>query len=69
MTDRVKGVVVTLDADYRTDDVETILNALRMVKGVASVESVKADINDHINRMRVRLELQQKLFDVLNEKK
>ena len=31
MTDRVKGLVVTLNEDYRTDDVEVIINAIRRI--------------------------------------
>lgn len=69
MTDRIKGFVVTLDKDYRVDDVEEIRRALLMVKGVLSVESSVADISDHMNRERVRLELHEKLFAVLHSKK
>lgn len=37
MTQRVKGLVVTLDQDYREDDMEAIAQAIRMVRGVADV--------------------------------
>ena len=40
MTDRHSGYVVTLRTDVREDDGEAILTALRMVKGVLSVEPV-----------------------------
>ena len=69
MTDRIKGYVVTLDRDYRTDDVEEIRNALLMVKGVLSVEPSVAQLDDHMNRQRVRLELHEKLFNVLRDSK
>lgn len=68
MTDRIKGFVVTLDKDYRVDDVEEIRRALLMVKGVLSVDSSVADISDHMNRERVRIELHEKLFQVLHSK-
>lgn len=69
MTDRIKGYVVTLDHDYRTDDVEEIRKALLMVKGVLSVSPAVADFGDHMNRERIRLELHEKLFGVLHESK
>lgn len=37
MSDRVQSLTIVLDKDYRTDDVEHIVAALRMVRGVADV--------------------------------
>lgn len=68
MTDRVKGLVITLDKDYRTDDVEAIVNAIKMVKGVADVDTSITDMDDHMNRTIIRQELTKKLFDTLYEK-
>jgi len=65
MTDRIKGFYVMLDKDYRDDDVETIKNAILMIKGVISVKESIVDSDDHINRERIRQELIQKLWDVL----
>lgn len=42
MTDRHSGYLVALENDLREDDAEGILNALRMVKGVVSVQPVTA---------------------------
>lgn len=67
MTDRVKALTVVLDADYREDDVQEIAKAIGMVKGVTAVSSVKTDINDYVNRVRVRAELVGKLFELLKE--
>lgn len=44
MTDRHSGYLVTLSDDIREDDAQHIINALRMVKGVLSVEPI---IHDH----------------------
>jgi len=38
MTARVKGFRVTLEQDFREDDVEVIKSAIEMIKGVAHVE-------------------------------
>jgi len=69
MTDRYKGCVVTLDQEYRSDDAEEIIAAIKMVKGVLNVTPSVADFNDHMNRDRVRAELSQKLWDVLKPPK
>jgi len=38
MTERYDKVVVILDKDIREDDIEPLLNALRMTKGVIAVK-------------------------------
>jgi len=65
MTDRLKGFVVTLDNDYRTDDAEPIVNALKQIKGVLSVRPLVTDLNDHLARELVRQQLIQKLWEAL----
>lgn len=65
MTDRVKGLLVTLDKDIREDDVEQIVNAVRQIRHVADVCHVPANIDDHIVGLRVRMDLEKKLFEVL----
>ena len=65
MTDRIKSLVVTLDEDIRVDDVESIVNAIKQLRHVADVSSVKTNMDDYSNRVRVRAELAGKLFAVL----
>ena len=62
MTDRMKGCVVSFDRDIREDDVELLVNAIKMIKGVLSVELSVADIDDHINRDRIRHDVQERLW-------
>ena len=38
MTDRVRTLTVLLDEDFRTDDVESIMDGLRMIKYVREVK-------------------------------
>lgn len=52
MTTRHQGYVVVLDTDLREDDAEQTLTALRMVRGVLSVEPIEADGTDIIARAR-----------------
>jgi len=65
MTDQLKGLVVTLEVDVREDCAKNIINAIKMIKGVASVDEVIANPDDHINRQRIKIELTRKLFTVL----
>ena len=69
MTDRVKGFTVTLKEDIRIDDVEPILNAVRMIQGVAHVEPSITTSEDHMNRQLIKSQLLTKLFKVLHEDK
>jgi hypothetical protein len=65
MTDRIKGFTVTLEKDIRIDDFEAILNAVKMIKGVASVEPSIATPDDHINRERIKMEVYDKMRKVI----
>jgi cell division septation protein DedD len=68
MTERVKGFTVTLSTDLREDDVQSILTAVRLIRGVAHVEPSLLTTEDHMNRMRIKNEIETKLFKALNEK-
>lgn len=65
MTDIVKGFTVTLDKDYRDDDVEQIANAIRMIYGVKAVKNSIATADDWINRSRIKLEYQKEIYKTL----
>lgn len=61
MTDRHAAYIVVLGDDIREDSDELIINALRMVKGVVSVEPVVADYNLHIAQTRVDREWRDRI--------
>jgi len=56
MTDRISGLIITLDHDIRVDDAEALINAARMIKGVLSVDPIPASPSDFIIHARVRSE-------------
>jgi hypothetical protein len=67
MTDRHAGYVVTLAKDIREDDAEAIITALRMIKGVHSVEPVISDQwIEHIAHERAYDEVRTALFELLD---
>lgn len=67
MTDRLKGATITFSQDIREDDAEALLNALKMIKGVAHVESSIVTAGDHINRARVKSELFDKFRQFMED--
>lgn len=67
MTDRYKGCVVTFDRDIREDDVEPLTSAISMLRGVASVALKMANPDDHMNRERIRSEIEEKLWAALRD--
>ena len=68
MTDRHSGYVVVLQEDLREEDAEAVLNALRMTKGVLSVEPIVADFTaGTIAAMRVQSEIRAKLYALARE--
>jgi hypothetical protein len=67
MTDRVKGFTVTLEKDIRIDDVEVIMQAIRMIRGIADVEPCISTGDDYINRKMVKHELREKFMKFYNE--
>lgn len=55
MTDRIRTLHVTLSHDFRDDDVESVVSAIQMVKGVQSVvNGPVVNIEDHLNREAFR---------------
>ena len=67
MTDRIKGFTVTLTDDIRIDDVQPLLDAVKMLKGVASVDVSVTNMDDHMNRQMISMEMKTKIYEVLKE--
>jgi hypothetical protein len=65
MTDRVTGLTVTLQEPIREDDVEELCNAIRLLRCVIKVEKVIQTFQGHFTENRIRWELRNKLFKVL----
>lgn len=65
MTDRYKGFTVALKADLRSDDAETVIKAIGMIKGVLSVDPILATSEDGIIEMRTKNELMDRIFNIL----
>ncbi|MEM5009345.1 hypothetical protein WKH57_01360 [Niallia taxi] len=67
MTERLKGLYVTFEKDIREDDAEYISNAIRMIKGVTSVNGIIVNAEDEMNRERIRLEFKRRMYEALEQ--
>lgn len=65
MTDRVNQLVVVLEEDIRVDDVEPLLNAIRQLRGVISVEANVVGTADYAASVRAKYELGLKVREFL----
>lgn len=67
MTTRHSGYLVVLAEDLREDDAKPLLDAIRLLRGVASVQPIESECGTQaISDARVRSELTRKLHEVLN---
>lgn len=69
MTDRIKGLTVTLGRDIRDDDAECIISAIQMIKGVLSVASHIEDANHHFAVETAKHEMRDRFQQILYQKK
>lgn len=67
MTDRIKGFTITLEKDVRVDDVQPLIQAISMLKGIAHVEPSLSTCEDHMNREMIAHEFKMKLYNFLKE--
>lgn len=68
MTDRYHSLTVVLDSNIRSDDAEPLINAIRMLVGVQSVEGNVAEPMYYVAETRVRFELREALSKALEPK-
>lgn len=64
MTNRHAGYVVILNQGIREDDAENTIDALKMIKGVLTVEPVEVDLSLQISKALARSELERKVMEV-----
>ena len=68
MTERLKGCWVAFDRDIREDDVQPIVDAISMIKGVIAVECSTDEPADWMARQRIKNELLDKIINVFKHK-
>ncbi len=69
VTDRVHSITVVLDQDIRVDDVQPIVDAIRMLRGVIAAKPNVRDLGAYVAEQRVRVELRERLWKALEDPK
>lgn len=66
MTDRINGLMVVLDRDFREDDVQCLVDAIKMLKGV---QQVNRNVKQHMDfeGSRERHKIGMYLHDVASQ--
>lgn len=67
MTDRIRSLTVILDHDIREDDVAVIVQAVKQIRHVDSVKLGTLDNSEIFARIRIKRELIDKLYGVLED--
>jgi hypothetical protein len=66
MTDRIGALTVILDTNYRDDDVPVIVDAIKMIRGVAVVRPHVSDsLEQSVGYERAQGEIHEVLLKVL----
>jgi len=68
MTDRVISLLVTLDKEYRADDIQVIIDAIKMVKAVSDVTSNVFSTREQMNHYAFEKNFKHKLIRELMSK-
>jgi hypothetical protein len=56
-----------LNHDYRDDDIEEVIQCIKLLRGVISVEPNVTDISDHVAQTRAKQEIREKLYKALED--
>jgi hypothetical protein len=67
MTTRLNGLVVAFENDIREDDAQSIIDAILMIKGVASVTTNSVQPDDYIFRSRIKAEIEKALYEAFQK--
>jgi hypothetical protein len=67
MTARIRSITIALDHDIREDDVQALVEAIKMMRCVAAVTTHEVTPNDFTVEMRVQSAVREKLYDLVNE--
>ena len=69
MTDNYHTLTVVLERDMRSDDAESLINAILHLRGVLTVTPEVVDSGTYMAQERARHELGQKIIEVVYPKR
>lgn len=65
MTDRYNSFTVVLERDMRSDDAESLITAIKQLRGVISVEPTVSNPDSVVAEVRARHDLSTKMWELL----
>ena len=65
---RYHTLTVVLEDDFKDEAAESLMDAIRHIRGVLSVDGIVADYNSNMAEARAKADLGQKLWEVLYPK-
>ena len=63
MSNRINGFIVVLDKDYKDEDVEATISAIKQIKGVIGVKPNIVTSNESISKYQTKIEIVNKIYD------
>jgi len=67
MTDRINYLTVVLEKNIREDDVQNLIDTIKMIKYVLTVEANVVNATSYVEEQRIKHQLKQKLFKIIEE--
>ena len=69
MTDTISALTVILEKDIRSDEIEPLIDAIKQFRSVLDVETHVSNLEQRVANSRARVELGEKLFEILYPQK
>lgn len=63
MSNRINGFIVVLDKNYKDEDVEATISAIKQIKGVIAVKPNIVTSNESISKYQTKIEIVNKIYD------
>lgn len=67
MTARTQTIVVALDKEYRDDDIQDLLKAIQLMKGVIKVELIESNHKSHLAAYGMKQQIKKECFDLMKK--
>ncbi len=63
------SLLVVLDGEYNPDSAQAIAGAIKMIKGVLSVDAVPTNMTHYVAKQMAKSEIRQQMQELLNTNK
>lgn len=67
MSDKICGFIVVMEKDLGDEYSESLKNVFLHIKGVSEIRPIVSDLNTDIGQARGRMEMKEKILELLRE--